>query len=162
MQEAQGRRVGPPDVVEQQGNGRALGHVDTGPVEADEDGVLLVLAHGPRALRTVVQERGHELGGSAEDAAALLRCGRGQPLLEQLAHHPEGKGALELVAAGPENLESVFPGNVAERGEERGFSVPRGAFDDDKLPFVLRTFLRRRPHDGQFVISLDERHSFHG
>ena len=92
-----------------------------------QGGEAAVLALGGSALAESVEDRLGRGGGALEGGLAHPRVG--EQGLEQLAHHPERKLALELGAAGAEHRDAVGGGEPAHRGEQRRLPDPRRPLD---------------------------------
>ncbi len=132
VQEAERGPVDRLDVVDQERQGRRLGDVDAHPVQAVQVGVVVpgpVVALGD-LRRTVFEQRGGEPGRSAEHPVPLLRSGRAEPVLEQLAHDAVGERALELHAAGPENGDLLAGRPVVQGSQQGGPPGPRSPLHD--------------------------------
>ena len=140
---AQGRRVGPVEIVDDERERLALRDVRGEAVETVEDGERDIRRRGSRHL-LVVEEPLGERSGAGQELLPLRRLDRGEIGLEQLAHDPVGELLLEVGAPRGKHFEAGCrsePGAPPRRAAScRPQAAPR--------PRSSGRHPQRRSHDG--------------
>lgn len=128
-QPAQRRGVRPVQIVGLEQQRRARGQVGHEPDQALQrgEGVAIGLRRGAGDA----EHRGGRLGGAGQKLG-----GRGGLALEELAHEPEGEGAVELRAAGAEHPQARGLSDRAGGAQELGLAHPRLGLDDEQSPLT--------------------------